>query len=404
MAKSLSLIAGVPRMKLSLSMIVLNEEKLLGRCLSSVKDHVDDIVIVDTGSTDRTKEIARDFGARVLDFTREQFPDCFYFDDASTNCPPPYTDKWIFADHAAARNFGWDATIGDYIMWLDADDVVRGGEHLRTIAEEIGDRPCAFLRYEWGRCDEDGIPSSEMWRERIVKRGSARWGDPCHACLAPCPTTNRFFAEKAVIEERRAKKHPDFFKSGVAFRNYKILRGHYERTKDKPDSRTLFYLAQEASYIAGRENEAVELYEKYLGTGGGWDEERHEARIRVGRLLEKDAATRTRAASHYVAATREKPGLPDGYFGLARVAYLDEQWLVCKHLTELGFVMGDPRRVMPHNPRDLILEPHHYYNVTLYWLGLYEKAAESCRAGLKVDPKHVGLKGNLEDWYLPRLR
>ncbi len=54
--------------KVSLTMIVRNEEQNLPRCLESVRGIFDEIVVVDTGSTDRTKEIAAGFGARVVDF------------------------------------------------------------------------------------------------------------------------------------------------------------------------------------------------------------------------------------------------------------------------------------------------------------------------------------------------
>ncbi|MCS6852348.1 MAG: glycosyltransferase [Gemmataceae bacterium] len=84
-------------MRVSLSMIVKNEEANLPACLESVADLVDEIVIVDTGSTDRTKEVAARFGARVYDF------------------------PWI--DHfAAARNEGLKHVTGDWVFWLDADD------------------------------------------------------------------------------------------------------------------------------------------------------------------------------------------------------------------------------------------------------------------------------------------
>lgn len=53
---------------ISLCLIVKNEEQTLARCLDSVKDIADEIVIVDTGSSDRTKEIAEKRGARVIDF------------------------------------------------------------------------------------------------------------------------------------------------------------------------------------------------------------------------------------------------------------------------------------------------------------------------------------------------
>lgn len=82
---------------LSLSMIVKNEEKHLARCLSSVKDVVDEIVIVDTGSTDKTIEIAESFGAKVFHF------------------------EWI-NDFSAARNFSLSKCTGKWILYLDADE------------------------------------------------------------------------------------------------------------------------------------------------------------------------------------------------------------------------------------------------------------------------------------------
>ncbi len=84
-------------------MIVRNEENNLPHCLESVRGLFDEIVIVDTGSTDRTTEIARSFGARVFDF--------------------PWVD-----DFGAARNAALARATGDYAFWLDADDVVEPQE------------------------------------------------------------------------------------------------------------------------------------------------------------------------------------------------------------------------------------------------------------------------------------
>ena len=82
---------------ISLCMIVRNEEKNIRRCLDSVKNHVDEMVIVDTGSTDRTKAICREYGARIFDF------------------------KWK-GDFAEARNFSLKKAQGDWVLWLDADE------------------------------------------------------------------------------------------------------------------------------------------------------------------------------------------------------------------------------------------------------------------------------------------
>jgi glycosyltransferase involved in cell wall biosynthesis len=88
------------KMKLSLAMIVRNEEKNLGRCLDSIKDYVDEIVIVDTGSIDKTKEIGRGYGAKIYDF------------------------EWR-DDFSMARNYCIEKTTGDFVLMLDADFVVR---------------------------------------------------------------------------------------------------------------------------------------------------------------------------------------------------------------------------------------------------------------------------------------
>jgi glycosyltransferase involved in cell wall biosynthesis/Flp pilus assembly protein TadD len=84
---------------LSLCMIVRDEEEMLPRCLAAAKDAVDEIVIVDTGSTDRTVEIARSFGARVIE--------------------QPWTGS--FSD---ARNTSFEAATSDWVMYLDADEVL----------------------------------------------------------------------------------------------------------------------------------------------------------------------------------------------------------------------------------------------------------------------------------------
>ncbi|MFE5324105.1 glycosyltransferase [Paenibacillus sp. NPDC056579] len=108
---------------LSLCMIVKNEEKLLKRCLDSIADLVDEIVITDTGSTDRTKEIAYQYTDKVYDFT------------------------WT-NDFAAARNHGIQHAEGRWILWLDADEYVSNNhkEGLRTLLKNLDEAaPTALL-------------------------------------------------------------------------------------------------------------------------------------------------------------------------------------------------------------------------------------------------------------------
>ena len=84
---------------ISLCMITKNEEKYLEQCLNSVKSIVDEIIIVDTGSTDKTKEIAKKFNANIFDF------------------------KWI-DDFSAARNESIKHATKEWVLVLDADEVI----------------------------------------------------------------------------------------------------------------------------------------------------------------------------------------------------------------------------------------------------------------------------------------
>ncbi len=102
------------RCSLSLCMIVKNEEQHLPKCLMSVKSLVDEMIVVDTGSTDRTPDIARAFGARVFDFT------------------------WN-GDFSQARNCSLEYASGDWILLLDADEVISPKDHAE-ITRLIGRR------------------------------------------------------------------------------------------------------------------------------------------------------------------------------------------------------------------------------------------------------------------------
>ena len=103
------------RPRLSLCMITKDEERFLGECLASAVGIVDEIVVVDTGSVDRTREIARGYGARVIEHEWQD-------------------------DFAAARNVALRAATGDWILSLDADETLRTEQHdlLRKSIEDPG--------------------------------------------------------------------------------------------------------------------------------------------------------------------------------------------------------------------------------------------------------------------------
>jgi len=108
---------------LSLAMITKNEAAVLAHCLASVRDLVDEMVVVDTGSSDGTVAIAEGFGARIGHF--------------------PWCD-----DFSAARNESLRLCTGDWVLVLDADEAVDVLDHARiraAIAQKQGARAAGFL-------------------------------------------------------------------------------------------------------------------------------------------------------------------------------------------------------------------------------------------------------------------
>ena len=145
-------------------MIVKDEEAVLSRCLESVKGVVDEIVVVDTGSTDETVKIAK------------RYTDCVLFF--------PWVD-----DFSAARNFAFSKATGDYLMWLDADDILPEASRARfpTLRAQLEQEGPDLVKCPYDAAFEtSGAPAYTFYRERIIKRSAGfLWQGRVHECIAP---------------------------------------------------------------------------------------------------------------------------------------------------------------------------------------------------------------------------
>ncbi len=144
---------------ISLCMIVKNEEKLLARCLDSVADLMDEIIIVDTGSTDRTKEIAARYTDKVFDFA------------------------WV-NDFAAARNFAFSKASMKYIYSADADEVLdeENRANFRRLKETLLPEIDIVQMYYANQLDFGTIYNFDKeLRPKLFKRvRSFVWEEPIH--------------------------------------------------------------------------------------------------------------------------------------------------------------------------------------------------------------------------------
>ena len=187
---------------ISLCMIVKNEERNLPRCLDSVQDLVDEIVIVDTGSSDATRAAALRYTHRVYDFTWRD-------------------------DFAAARNFAFDQGTMDYLMWLDADDVLEEADRERFRREKAGLDPAVdvvMMPYHTA-FDGTGAPAFTCERERLVRREAGlRWEGEVHEVIAPTGRVAHWTA--AVSHRKTGPGDPD--------RNLRIYEGLLAAGRSRP--------------------------------------------------------------------------------------------------------------------------------------------------------------------------
>ncbi len=127
--------------KISACLIVKNEEAHLERCLKSLKDAVDEIVVIDTGSTDRTIEIANRFGAKIAHF------------------------EWI-GDFSAARNVSLEHATGNWILWIDADEELVG-QSARVIRNAVQRPQFGGFSIEIVNFTADGTDTSQYIHQPI---------------------------------------------------------------------------------------------------------------------------------------------------------------------------------------------------------------------------------------------
>ena len=229
--------------KLSLCMIVRNEEEVLDRCLDSIREAADEIILVDTGSEDRTKEKGANYTEKIYDF--------------------PWKD-----DFSAARNYAVSKASGDYWMWLDADDVLsrEACEKLKALKQELPSETDVVMMPYASSFDQEGRPLLICDRERILKNIPAyRFRGRVHEAVVPCGRVRR---EEILVEHRPMKR-----KSGD--RNLRI----YERMRRQGavfSGRDLYYYGREL-LEKGRLEEADKIFCEFLQREDGWVEDRIEA-------------------------------------------------------------------------------------------------------------------------------
>ena len=207
----------------------------MARCLDTAKQLADEIIIVDTGSVDKSIQIAGQYTDKIYSFAWQD-------------------------DFALARNHSFSKASGDYLIWLDADDVIPEKSlaqisALRKVLET--EQPDVVMcPYEVG-FDDSGNPSLSFFRERIFKRdGNFIWQGRVHECIAPRGKILRsdFTISHLGSEKPRGRRNLHIYQRWAA--------------EEPLSPRDKFYYGREL-YYHGLYTEAIAVLKEML-SGEGW--------------------------------------------------------------------------------------------------------------------------------------
>lgn len=237
---------------LSLCMIVKNEEETLDNCLSNAKEYADEIIIVDTGSTDKTKDIALKYTDKIYNF------------------------EWVY-DFSKARNFSFDKATSQYIMWLDADDIIlsESVDYIKKWKMLDSDEDVLMCSYITNY-ENDFKPIFQYARERILKnKPTLRWHDRVHECIIPQGKVV-YNNDIKVYHHKKQKEYTD--------RNLNIyLKMINDNEKFTP--RQQFYYAREL-YYNNKIDEAIHELAKFISERKGWIENNIEACLNLSKCYQ----------------------------------------------------------------------------------------------------------------------
>lgn len=349
---------------LSLAMIVRNEEAVLGRVLADAAPFCDEMVVVDTGSTDRTVEIALAAGAKVEHFT------------------------WV-DDFAAARNASFAACSSSWILWLDADDRLTPDVQARLAAlkhDVLSDElDGVFLPYRYHFADDGEVCTWEFPRERLLRRAAGlTWSGAVHEVITlPDPTRvvtrTDAWVDHRPLPEARAHKGD---------RNLRILRAAVDG--GDRSLRTLFYFGNELA-DNGHDEQAIAAWSEFLEQAPpGW--ERYSAltamagaQTRLGRLQDAEATVHR--------AIRLDPTRAEAYVLAGRLHYDAQRWRAAApyFLAATGCQLPSEGFV---SVRDYGFVPWDYLSVCWHNLGDQARALEALGRAVDGNPERERLIDN----------
>ncbi|WP_405424184.1 glycosyltransferase [Streptomyces erythrochromogenes] len=331
-------------------MIVKNEAAVIRRCLESVRPLIDTWVIVDTGSTDGTQEIIREFLGDLPGVLHER--------------------PWKGFDGSRSEAIDLARSSADYLLFVDADDVIEVDPGFRM----------PELTF-----DSYGIAVHHQpvihWRPALVStRLPWKYVGVLHEYLdCEAPFT------RGVLEGFHIRIVGGGARQGEGGDREKYLRdaGILEKglTDEPGNARYAFYLAQ-SWRDAGEPEKSLAAYD-HRASMGGFAEEAFCARLYAARLAAGLRRPPAEVTDRYLRAHESRPGRAEALGDLARLCRLDGRF-------ELAYLFARQAARIPR-PEDILFVEFDWYEwraldelaVAAYWVGAYEESLECCERLLR---------------------
>ncbi|MBU8870194.1 MAG: glycosyltransferase [Gemmatimonadales bacterium] len=372
---------------LSLCMIVRDAEETIGRALASVQGVVDEMIVVDTGSTDTTRSIAESYGALIIDF--------------------PWVD-----DFSAARNVALEAATADWILILDSDEILAdiNSEVIRRILDD--DEALAY--YVRIRETGQGVPDQTYEKVRIFRsHPEVRYRFLVHEQIVPSlleladRNGGRFLKSDLRIEHSGSSNRRE---KGKSERNRRLLHKAIAETPEDPffhfqlALEFAVYLADEVMPVKGfsqlvAELEiAVDLMDQLTvaqTAGSGYGAEAYA--LLANAYLSANRSTSALATCEKAIARFGEPSSLRYFHGRALLAMAAAQESGSAKRRRQGIARletlgdgGEDFDPSPISPRHFSLYPLRYLGLAAMEEGRFEDARALFQQALQIDPTYTG--------------
>ncbi len=391
--------------RVAVAMIVKGDEnpETLERCLSSLAKWVDGIFITITTEDKGVSAVGNKYGA-VVDIEPDKFwrtadKEAMDWLKGSFKYDPILKegDKMFQFDEARNHNFAQVGPEFDWILWIDTDDVLRGGKNLKKVVAEAESRKAesVYFNYIYQAVIVEGKIQSiliQHLRERLVRNipGIYKWVAPIHETLIEQRPTNKIETKDCEIlhisSDKRMRKAID--------RNIKTLEYNIFE-KSGHDPRTIYYLGK--AYFDKKEQKfferALGLFKVYLhgspeydGTNrSGWTEERAQC-YELAAEIYRATGYPDNALKAGFDAIKESAKFPSGYLSIALTYIVLQDFHAALHWVNMATNVPPPVSTLVNNPRDLQARALEVTYVSCINLSMLDQATSAAEQLLRLFP------------------